>query len=249
MKQFKDLFSAQSVDYAKFRPRYPSELFKYLKGLVKSHDLAWDCATGNGQAAAALSPYFKKIVATDPSEKQISQAKKEKNIEYSLAAEENSKLADSSVDLVTVAQAFHWFNQEKFFTECERVLKPGGVLAIWSYGLSKVTESVDRIINHFYSETLNGYWEKERTMVDEGYSQVSLPFRKIQTPVFEIKAEWSLEQLLGYLGTWSAVQTFMKKNEKNPLAEIQLPLKEAWGHDSRKEIKWPLALLISQKSI
>ena len=246
MSQFKDLFSNHSTDYAKFRPTYPTNLFQYLSSLVDEHEFAWDCGTGNGQAAVMLAPYFKKVIATDPSKKQIAMAEKVSNVEYRICPAEKINLKDQSVSLISVAQAFHWFNQEKFFHEVKRVLKPSGVLAIWCYELAKINPKIDRVVFHLYSEILEDYWEKERQLVEEGYSKVVFPFLEITPPEFEIKATWSLAHFIGYMGTWSAVQTYIKKNGHNPIELIFSELKKVWGDEPLKEVRWNLGIRIGR---
>jgi ubiquinone/menaquinone biosynthesis C-methylase UbiE len=152
------------------------------------------------------------------------------------------------VDLVTVAQAFHWFKQDAFFSEARRVLRPGGVLAFWCYSLCSITPEVDSTILRFYNGELGPYWEKERLLVDDLYRNVQVPFEEIQSPRFEITATWSLEQLVGYLGTWSALQTYIKKNGSNPLKALYPELKSAWGSQVTRTVRWPIGLRVARCS-
>jgi SAM-dependent methyltransferase len=246
MSEFKDLFSGQATDYAKFRPNYPASLFEYLASVVGEHDLVWDCGTGNGQAAIRLAERFQKIIATDPSEKQISSATPHAQVEYRVGAAEKSPLGDHSAILITVAQAFHWFRQDEFFHEVKRVLKPGGVLAIWCYELAKITPEIDRVVDHLYRGILGGYWEKERRLVEEGYRKVVFPLLELTPPKLEMTAQWSLAPLVGYLGTWSALQTFIKKNGQNPLEAIFPELKKAWGEVPLREVRWELGIRVGR---
>jgi SAM-dependent methyltransferase len=244
--QFKDLFSRQSTDYATFRPTYPDSLFRYLVSLVDERDTAWDCGTGNGQAALKLSEYFDHVIATDPSEKQLALAARSAQIDYRVATAEVSGLRDSSVDLITVAQAFHWFKQDLFFMEAKRVLKPGGVLAFWCYELAQITPEIDAVVYRLYKEKLGPFWEKERLLVEEGYKKVQIPFCQISPPPFKMTAEWTLEHLTGYLSTWSALQNYLKKNADNPLEAFLPELKSAWGGQSPRPVRWDLALKIAR---
>ena len=173
---FKDLFSAQASTYQKFRPQYPEELFTYLAGTVGAHDRVWDCGTGNGQAARALAKHFKSVIATDASQGQIDSAVAHPSVEYRVAPAEGSGLPAASVDLITVAQALHWFDLDPFYAEVNRVLKPGGRIAVWCYGITKVHTAIDAIVEGFYSGTLNGYWDPARHFIDEEYRTIAFPF-------------------------------------------------------------------------
>jgi SAM-dependent methyltransferase len=240
----KDLFSVQSTDYAKFRPRYPEDLFLYLVSLTNENRLAWDCGTGNGQAAVELAEYFDSVIATDPSEKQLLNAEKNPKVIYKKASAEESPLEARSADLVTVAQAFHWFKHDEFFREVKRVLKPEGILGIWTYNLCQVTPAVDAVVQHFYQDILGPYWEKERKLVEEGYRKSAFPFKEVKPPQFAMEANWSIEHFIGYLGTWSALQTYIKKNGENPLEATALELRKAWGEDESRLIRWELSLRV-----
>ena len=244
---FKDLFSAQSVDYARYRPVYPSALFDYLATTAPSRGVAWDCGTGNGQAAIALAERFDRVAATDVSDKQIGKAAPHPRISYRIAPAETSGLADSSIDCITVAQAFHWFRQEDFFTEVRRVLRSGGILAIWSYNLCRITPEVDAEVLHLYRDLLGPWWEKERALVEEGYASVTLPLQELPAPRFKMSADWTVDHLIGYLGTWSALQSCISKGGYNPLIEMEPLLRNAWGADPARTVSWELSLRICRK--
>ena len=242
--QFKDLFSGHSQDYAKFRPTYPKELFEYLASLTKAHDLAWDCGTGNGQAAIELAKDFRQVIATDPSEKQLSSAVQNPKVAYAISGTKAALIKDQSVDLVTVAQAFHWFNQPEFFTEVKRVAKPGGVLAIWCYPLTEITPEIDKVILKLYEGILGPYWEKERKLVDECYKNVAVPFEEITPPKISMKIDWSFDHFIGYLNTWSALQKYLKENQQNPIELVFKDLKSSWGSDQVRSVRWTLGLRV-----
>jgi SAM-dependent methyltransferase len=244
--EFKDLFSSNSAEYVKFRPAYPDSLFRYLASLVDHHEMAWDCGTGNGQAAVQLAHYFSRILATDPSEKQLSQAVAHPKVTYRLGIAENSCLPEHSVDLVTSAQAFHWFNHANFFHEVTRVLKPGGVLGVWCYGLVEITPEVDAWVYRLYNDILGSYWEGERRLVETGYKTIGFPFQELNAPPFEIKTEWSLEHFVGYLRTWSALQTFIQTQKYNPLEVHFSELRTIWGNVPVRSVKWSLSLRVGQ---
>lgn len=242
---FKDHFSTQATDYAQYRPNYPAALFAFLAEQVPEHMLAWDCGTGNGQAALSLAPYFEKVIATDPSAKQIAQAMPHAKIEYRVAPAERSALTAHSVDLITVAQALHWFDFEKFYAEVRRVLKPHGVLAVWCYTLLEGEPQVDAILNEFYRDLVGPYWPPERKLLENNYADIPFPLQQINAPRFYMEKEWTLEDLHGYLGTWSAVQRFIAQHNEDPREQIRARLDEAWGASAKtKRVKWPLHLKV-----
>jgi len=236
----KDRFSAHANQYAQFRPTYPPELFEFIYKHVRHFDAAWDSGTGSGQAARELSKKFKKVFATDISAKQIEKAYLAENIFYSIA-NEHSSLADHSVDLITVAQAAHWFDMEVFSREVERVLKRDGMIAIWGYGLLTINSEIDLRINHFYKMVIGDYWDKERRHVDERYANLYFPFHEISSPAFTITISWTLEDLRGYITTWSAVQNYVAKNHENPVDALMADIKNHW-REERQIINFPLFL-------
>ncbi|MDA0713523.1 MAG: class I SAM-dependent methyltransferase, partial [bacterium] len=213
-----------SALYHNARPTYPPQLFEYLASLTKKHELVWDCATGNGQAALMLSGYYQKVIATDASAEQIKESTPKENIEYRVSPAENSFLPNHSADLVTVAQALHWFNFDAFFAESKRVLKPDGILAVWFYELLK-TESpeLNKLINTFYVDIIGSYWPKERKHIDDKYQNIDFPFTRLKTPSFDIKPNWDVADLFNYLSSWSAVQYFQQKNQLNPIEDWLKP--------------------------
>jgi SAM-dependent methyltransferase len=242
--EFKDHFSAHAVDYAKFRPRYPKELFRWLASVAPSTELAWDCATGNGQAAVALAEAFERVIATDASEKQIGNAEAHARVEYRVAPAENSGIELHTVDLITVAQALHWFDLARFDTEARRVLKPEGVLAAWAYKLAQIEPAIDRVVNRYYAEVVGAYWPAERVLIEK-FEDLEFPFPEIAAPPFEMTAEWNAEHLIGYLRTWSATQRFMAANQRDPLKDVEENLRSAWGDaDQLRPVVWPLVVRV-----
>lgn len=240
---FKDLFSTQASDYVRYRPHYPAALFRELSKACANHDLVWDCGTGNGQAAVSLAAHFKKVIATDPSEKQLAEAVAHEKVEYRKAAAEKSGLEDSSVDLITVAQAFHWFQQPEFFKECSRVAKPGCVLAVWCYELAMITPEIDRVVMVLYKDVLGPYWDDGRRLVEEGYRNEIFPFEEITAPKVSMGAEWNFADLIGYLGTWSAFQKYLKEKGYDPRVPLMPNFQKAWGDMSGvNAVTWPLSL-------
>ena len=238
----KDNFSRQANVYAQYRPGYPKELFEYILGFVKEKDLAWDCGTGNGQSASELSTHFKKVFATDISQKQLDNAAAKENVIYALEPAEKTSLADKSVDLITVAQAIHWFKFEAFYTEVKRVAKPGAAMAVWTYSLLKISGEIDKIISEYHFSTLEKYWDPERRYVDDGYASIPFPFTEIKTPGFNIELNWSLKDLEGYLDTWSALQKFIAANAYSPVKEVMNKIEEHWGEAEKRKIFFPVHL-------
>jgi SAM-dependent methyltransferase len=238
--EFKDHFSRDAAAYAEYRPRYPDELFVWLAAQAPSRRLAWDAGTGNGQAAVALAEYFSRVVATDPSEEQLAEAPARPKLEYRQAAEE-AALPDASVDLVTVAQALHWFDRPRFWAEARRVLRPRGVIAVWCYQPQRVSPEIDRLIHRFYHDTVGPWWPPDRKLVEQGYRTIEFPFREITPPEFSMSAEWTLEQQLGYVGTWSAVSRMREATGQDPVGELRPELDQAWG-DGRRLVVWPLSV-------
>lgn len=243
---FRDHFSSHSSSYSEFRPGYPKELFSYLKTLVPNGTSVWDCGTGNGQAAVSLAEVFDAVVATDPSANQIAEADAHTKVRYLVASAENSTLENLQVDLVTVAQAFHWFDFDSFFAEVRRVCKPGGALAIWGYGLQTTSPEVDAVVKRLYGEITGSYWPPERRYVEEEYKTVPFPFPEISPPEFFMREGWTIEQLLGYLRTWSSVQKFIRKNGNDPVSEVETELRSAWGNEKIRSVRWPLFFRIGK---
>jgi ubiquinone/menaquinone biosynthesis C-methylase UbiE len=241
----KDNFSRQADVYAKYRPSYPKELFDFIVGHVKQRAAAWDCATGNGQAAKELAAWFEKVEATDISQKQLDKAIATHNIIYSVQAAEQTAFADNSFDLITVSQALHWFNFEKFYTEARRVAKPGSWLAVWMYSLLRISPAIDTIIETYHYETLHDYWDNERKYVDNNYTTVPFPFPEINTPSFSITYHWTLEELEGYFNTWSALQKYITANEENPVPALIQRIGEQWT-GAKMKIVFPIHLRMGQ---
>ena len=257
--KFKDLFSSNSKKYASSRPTYPSSLFEFLVELVQYRNLAWDCATGNGQAAVFLSEYFEQVIASDASKEQIENAQPRNNIRYEVFPAERTTLANNSVDLITIAQALHWFDLDEFYKEAKRVLKKndngrgsgggGGVIAAWAYGLHSISPEIDNITHLLYEDILGSYWPKERKIVENKYQDVPFPFQKIDTPVFQIELDWTLSELVGYLYTWSSVQKFIEKNNSDPVKQIYDDLAAAWGGKNtwhKRRVVWPIYMRVGR---
>lgn len=240
---FKDYFSKQSKEYSQYRPTYPPELYKYLADISKEHNAAWDCATGNGQAAIALSDYFDIVYATDASEEQIKNAFPHPKVKYSVALAENSGLPENSVSLITVATAIHWFNNERFYSETRRVLKSNGKIATWNYFGLKVNNEINKIIDYFQFVLLENYWDEKLFKGFKDTSAFELPFKKVVPPAIKMEDAWNLEKLLNFFYTWSSVHKYIKLNNKNPIELIYDDLQAVWGNeDEKKKISWKFLL-------
>lgn len=235
----KDLFSDSSKQYASFRPTYPAELYDFILKQVKRPRVAWDCACGNGQVARDLADRFEKVYATDQSQSQIDNAHKKQNIVYSVCPAEKTPFNDQQFDLITVGQAIHWFDIALFFDEVRRVSKPGAVVAVWGYSLLSVDHGIDLIINHFYTSVIGPYWDAERKLVDERYRTIDFPLTRIDVPPFDFSFNWTLDELRGYLNTWSAVRKYINQNHVNPVDKVVDQLSPLWGTE-RKKVSFPL---------
>ncbi len=247
MSTFKNHFSGHSALYAQYRPNYPLSLFAYLASLTPGHQLAWDCGTGNGQAAVGLATVYQQVIATDPSHEQIGNAQKSDRIEYRVEMAERSSLAAHSADIVTIANALHWMHFGDYYEEVRRVVKPGGIIAAWSYALPTVSPEMDELIRNLHNSTLGDYWLPENRLVELKYSTIPFPFELIDAPDFYLEKELTLEELIGYLNTWSAVQRYLAKNQTNPTDALADELISYWGEPTApRKIAWKLAMKIGR---
>jgi len=246
---FKDHFSKLAAQYAAFRPQYPSALFDYIASLCPERKAAWDCACGSGQATLALAERFDSVVGTDASAQQVEAASAHSRVLYRVASAENSGLAAQSVNLVTAAQALHWFDLERFYSEVERVLKNNGVLAVWGYGVLQVEgDELNRIALQFHHDTLGPHWPAERKIVESGYRTLPFPLTEITPPPFELSVKWPLERLLGYFRSWSATGRYVAQHGVDPVDSIGTEMEKHWGNpETERAITWPLALRVSRK--
>ncbi len=246
---FTDHFGSVAGAYAHFRPTYPAPLFDWLAAVAPARQRAWDCATGTGQAAIGLAAHFAGVVATDASAGQLAAASPHPRVHYRRAAAESSGLEAESLDLATVAQAVHWFDQPRFFREVERVLRPGGVLAVWSYGIPELEgEGPDALLQHFYADIVGPYWPPEKALVENGYRDLVLPFTSLEAPSFAMDVAWSLEQLLGYCASWSATARYRAALGHDPIDQLRPALTAAWGEEPRqRRLHWPLTIKASRR--
>lgn len=244
----KDRFSQTADDYRRYRPGYPQVLFDAIAERAPAQGFAWDCGCGTGQASIALAKRFASVLATDLSWRQLSQADRVENVHYSVATAESPPLAPASVDVVLVAQALHWFDLPAFFSRCEQVLKPGGLLVAVTYNLLTVSPAVDAIIEQLYHDILGDYWDAERRLVENGYSDICFPFEAVEFPALTMQEHWFAEDLLGYLATWSALGRHRQATGRDAMAEITAALRAAWPSSSSALVTWPLRCIVRRKS-
>ncbi len=236
----KDNFSEKSNNYKQFRPNYPSEIFDFVFSKIKDFNIAWDCGTGTGQIVTNLAPHFDKVFATDISIKQIENAEKFDNVEYSVLPAEKTNFANETFDLVIVGQAIHWFDFEKFYQEAKRTSKKDAILVVVGYGRVKINDTIDKVVDQLYYDILGKYWDKERKYIDKNYATIPFPFQEIKTPTFINSYSWSLEHLIGYFETWSAAKHYQKQNSINPVELIIDNLKAVWPENETQTVNFPI---------
>lgn len=242
----KDRFSAHSDQYAKYRPAYPSDLFDYLNALVPHKQAAWDCGTGNGQVAYTLAKTFDKVFATDISSAQIGNALRADNIQYSVQPAEKTDFGDGLFDLIVVAQAIHWFDFERFYSEVRRTSREGAWICVTGYSRIEISGQIDAIITDFYQHVIGAYWDEARKHVDARYASIPFPFREIQAPEYTHRLSWTFEHLIGYLNTWSAVKQFIQHRGYNPVEALRREIEPHWGGESARDVQFPLLLRMGQ---
>jgi len=242
----KDNFSTGSDKYALFRPTYPPALFDYLLSLVRGRGLAWDCGTGNGQVAVILAEFFDRVIATDISAAQLQSATPHERIEYSVQPAEKTNFPDAAFDLITVAQAIHWFDFDAFYREVNRTIRPGGLLAVIGYDLVRFGPAVDPVLDAFYRDIVGPFWDRERRYIDEQYRTIPFPYADLPAPAFSIDVEWSFDHLIGYIGTWSAVKHYQKQRGQDPVALVAPALKKNWGAEDMKKGRFPILLRLAK---
>jgi ubiquinone/menaquinone biosynthesis C-methylase UbiE len=242
-----DLFSKQADLYARYRPTYPEGLYDYILSFVKEKNTAWDCATGNGQAAVVLADHFKKVIATDISTAQIEKATPKENIQYLVCPAESTPFQENIFELVTVAQAYHWIKWKEFKKEVTRVCKPGAIIAIWAYYRNTTGDKkVDDTVYNFYENVTKPYWDYERKYVEEKYSTVEFDYDPIPVKDFETTLEWKQEDMIGYISSWSAIQKFIKVNGHSPISIIEEEIKKLWPEGEVKNVVFPIYLKLGR---
>ncbi|MEO1655937.1 MAG: class I SAM-dependent methyltransferase [Bacteroidota bacterium] len=245
---YKDNFSTQSSQYQKFRPHYSPEIYAFILEQSLGKALLWDCATGNGQVVRALAPHFQKVWASDASAAQLSKAPAIPNVHYHQGLASESGLAAQSCDLITVAQALHWFAEDAFYDEVRRVARPGAQLITWGYGLMHIQPQVDALVSYVYKDILGDkFWDPERKLVEAKYETIYFPFENLASPTFQITYEWNLEQVLGYINTWSAFQKYLVQSSENPLEALRSEFEKVWGPQlESKRVTWDIFMKRAQ---
>lgn len=244
---FADHFSGVSAAYAAFRPRYPDALFEFLASQAPARAQAWDAGTGSGQAAHGLARYFDQVIASDASGTQIAHAAPHARVTYRVAPAESSGLANQSVDLVAVAQAVHWFDRERFWKEARRVLRPRGVIAVWTYVLLAIDPDIDAVVRRFYSGIVGPFWPPERRLTEERYTTIDFPFDEFTAPDFVIEQDLTLDELVGYIRTWSATRAYLRHHRHDPVDSLVAELARAWRIPSQpRRARWPVAMRIGR---
>lgn len=241
-EEFKDHFSGVAAGYRAFRPGYPPELFEWLASVAPARGRAVDLGCGTGQASVALARHFDEVIGLDPSAEQVARAEPHPRVRYGVAPAEATGLAAGSVDLAIAAQALHWFDPARLYPELARIARPGAIFAGFTYDLCRVDAAVDAVIDPFYRDVIGPYWPPERAHVDAGYRTLPFPIPALPAPSFQIAESWSLDHVVGYLGTWSAVSAYRREKGSDPIASIAGPLREAWGPAAEKRVTWRLTL-------
>ena len=245
--RFADHFSGVSAAYAAFRPRYPDALFEFLAREAPARDEAWDAGTGSGQAAVGLARHFSHVVATDASNAQIEHATPHSRVTYRVAPAEASGLDGQSVDLVTVAQAVHWFDRERFWNEVRRVSRPRGVIAVWTYALLEIAPDIDAIVRRFYQGIVGPFWPPERRLTEQRYRTIEFPFAEFTAPDFVIEQPMTLDDVAGYVRTWSATRAFVRHHRQDPVDGLVAELAHAWrAPQQTRLVRWPVAMRIGR---
>ena len=245
------LFSTVAREYANFRPGYPPALYAWLARVAPAREAVWDCGCGSGQASVALAEYFDTVHASDVAPEQIAAAKAHPRVRYSVSPAERSGLAAQSVDVVTVAQALHWFDVNAFYAEAVRVARPGGILVVWNYPRPQFIDvELDRRFFVFYSDVVGPYWPPERRHIEAGYRTLPFPFEEVAAPEFGRELNWDLDQVLGYVSSWSATARYRKALKEDPVPLLRDSLSAVWpGTGTRVEVRMPLGIRAGKLSV
>jgi SAM-dependent methyltransferase len=247
MTSFKDHFSSHSSGYAAYRPTYPPALVTFLAGIAPRTKRAIDCGCGNGQLSVLLASRFTQVVAVDASAAQIAAAQPHDRVVYRVAPADRTGEPDAGADLLTVAQAAHWFALDQFYEEVRRVLRPRGVVALITYGILDVEGDIKPLVDDFFFQVIGPYWPPEREHVNSGYRQLAFPFEELEPATLSIDVSWTLPEFIGYIETWSAVREAEKAVGREPILTFTDALARVWGApDRRRGIRWPLSMRVGR---
>jgi SAM-dependent methyltransferase len=241
------LFTTVAREYANFRPGYPPELFAWLARVSPAREAVWDAGCGSGQASVALAEHFSSVHATDVAAEQIAAAKPHPRVRYAVAPAERSGLADASMDLVTVAQALHWFDVEAFYAEARRVARPGALLVVWNYPRPEFDEpALDEVFRDFYANVVGPYWPAGRKHVEDNYATLPFPQPEIPHPRFAIDLDWSRSQVIGYVSSWSATARHREALGADPVPLLSRALQDVWPEDRPARLRMPLGMRVAK---
>ena len=247
MTSFKDHFSSHSSGYAAYRPTYPPELVTFLAGIAARTERVIDCGCGTGQLSVPLASRFAQVVGVDASAAQIAAAQPHERVVYRVAPADRTGEPDSAADLLTAAQAAHWFVLDRFYAEVRRVLRPGGVVALITYGILDVDEDIRPLVDEFFFRVIGPYWPPERDHVNTGYRELAFPFEELEPPALSIDVSWTFAEFIGYIDTWSAVRAAEKAVGRAPVINFAEALARVWGPQDRpRAIRWPLSMRVGR---
>lgn len=244
-----DHFSTVSAAYAEFRPRYPRALFEYIASIAPRRRLAWDCGAGSGQATVDLAEWFDEVIGTDVSAEQLAQAPRHPKITWLVTPAESTPLVTGSIDVITIAQALHWFDHARFYAEVRRVAAPNAAICAWTYQAPQMDSPLGEVLRRHIFETLAGYWPPGRRHVDEGYRSIPFPFERLPTPTFSLEDRWGLAQLAGFIRSWSATARFVETQGHDPVPAMERELRALWRDPAEpRRITWPVVVLAGRVS-
>jgi SAM-dependent methyltransferase len=222
-------FGQDAEGYRAFRPQYPAPLYEWLAQAAPSRALAWDCGTGSGQAALGLAAHFDRVVATDPDPRQLAAAPKRANIDYRLAAAEGDLGLAGEVDLIACACSVHWFDLPRFYARARDALKPGGLIAVWTYDWHYTGSApLDAALETLKTDILGPFWDDNARYYFSGYAALPFPFDEMDAPLFRSPIAASCAELMNFLSTWSAVMKYRERHGSDPLAIMDAQLARAW---------------------
>lgn len=244
---FADHFSEDSAAYARARPTYPDALFEFLAANAPGREAAWDCATGNGQAAIGLARHFAKVEATDASAQQVAHAHPAPNVRYSVQPAEATSFGDRAFDAVCVAEALHWLEVDRFYAEARRVLRDDGVICVAGYSRQRVGDGFDDEFRRVVVQAVKPHWPKQIGHLWDRYKDIAFPFESIAVPQLEIRMHWTLAQLLDYTSTWSGTRRLLAVDPQF-LGRARNELEAAWGLEPVRDVVFPLTVQCGRKA-